>query len=140
QSLGRGPEEQQHQADTGDNDERVKDAAHVRERMDLAISNGGNGGQHHVEAVEPWPAFDEMKAATPMTINVSSARNRTFRLNRAFTAAILARCAEKRNKNARRVQEGRITNGRWESNRLRPSPRQAPCAVPGYDGARNRSR
>ena len=30
--------------------------------MDLAISDGGDGGQHHVEAVEPRPAFDEMEA------------------------------------------------------------------------------
>jgi hypothetical protein len=39
-----------------------EDAAHVRQRMDLAVSDGGDGGQHHVEAVEPAPAFDEMEA------------------------------------------------------------------------------
>src|ERR1039458_2759404 len=29
--------------------------------MDLAVSDGGDGSQHHIEAVEPWPAFDEME-------------------------------------------------------------------------------
>ena len=49
-------------ADTRDDDERVEDAAHVRKRMDLAVSDGGDGGQHHVEAVEPRPAFDEVES------------------------------------------------------------------------------
>src|SRR5664280_1007935 len=30
--------------------------------MDLAVADGGDGGQHHVEAVEPGPAFEEMEA------------------------------------------------------------------------------
>src|ERR1039458_7956156 len=46
--------------------------------------------------------------ATPMKINASSARKMIFRLNRAFTAAILARCAGKRKKNALPAQEGRV--------------------------------
>src|ERR1035437_2643364 len=51
--------------------------------------------------------------ATPMEIKASSARKRTFRLNRAFTAVILARCAVKRNNNALPIQKGRITERDW---------------------------
>src|ERR1035438_4013145 len=47
--------------------------------------------------------------ATPMKINASSAKNRTFRLNRAFTAAIVSPGGVQRNKNALPIQEGRIT-------------------------------
>ncbi len=30
--------------------------------MDLLISDGGEGGNHHVEAIEPGPSLDEVKA------------------------------------------------------------------------------
>src|ERR1035441_2367961 len=49
------------------------------------------------------------KPATPMKIKASSARNRTFRLNRAFTAAIVRPC------DAQRKQKGpsSVGDGRW---------------------------
>ncbi len=30
--------------------------------MELAVADGGDGGQHHVEAVEPRPALEEVKS------------------------------------------------------------------------------
>jgi hypothetical protein len=30
--------------------------------MHLSIADGGDSGQHHVEAVEPRPAFEEMES------------------------------------------------------------------------------
>src|SRR5678815_1806515 len=34
------------------------------ERMGLLVSDGGEGRDHHVEAIEPRPAFDEVKTGS----------------------------------------------------------------------------
>ena len=50
-------------SETPDDDQAdVEYASGVRERMDFLVANGGEGSDHHVEAIEPGPAFDEVKA------------------------------------------------------------------------------
>ena len=40
----------------------VENSSGVRERMDLLITNGAQGDDHHVEAIKPRPVLDVVKS------------------------------------------------------------------------------
>ena len=40
----------------------VEHAPGVRKRMRFLVANGGEGGHHHVETIEPGPALNEVKS------------------------------------------------------------------------------
>src|SRR4051812_31891650 len=37
----------------------------MRKRVDFTVAHRGHSGEHHVEAVEPWPSLDVMEARRP---------------------------------------------------------------------------
>src|ERR1051326_4790571 len=61
QSLRKRPDHEKDQRHAGDDQKDVEDAAGVRKRMHLLVANGAQGDDHHVKAVKPSPALDEMK-------------------------------------------------------------------------------
>src|SRR5262249_18710743 len=47
---------------SGGDKKNVEDPAVVRKRMHLLVADGAQRDDHHVKAVKPAPAFDEMKS------------------------------------------------------------------------------
>src|SRR5581483_2533924 len=61
-SLGKRPDRKKHQRYPDRDDKNVEYASGMRQGMSLLVTNGGERGDHHVKAIEPWPTLDKMEA------------------------------------------------------------------------------
>ena len=94
QCLAQCSQNQEHQSDTGKDDAHIEVSSRLRKRVYLPVADGGQGGEHHVEAVKPAPVLDKVEAcrADDGYAQQAADKNLTFRNARiSALAAIVLR-------------------------------------------------